>query len=178
MRWLPFLILAYVMLGLQLGLGQFVSYGGGVPNLGLIVAVFVAANAPRESGLMGALLAGVFQDLLTAQPFGLFTLTYGLVGLAVMNARQFAYGDHPLTHFSLTLAGGMVTAVVLYLHEWIRPPGGAVSGADGEGLPALGRALWPLLVSALYTAVVAVVVLRFLARLKGVFGFRVARQRW
>src|SRR3954453_12422463 len=101
MRWLPFFILAYVVLGVPGGIGSFVRLKGAELNLGLIAAVFVAANAPREPALLGAFFIGLFQDLLSLQPLGLYALSYGLVGLLVITARQVAYGDHPLTHFVL-----------------------------------------------------------------------------
>lgn len=178
MRWIPFFILAYVVLGLQLGLGPFVSVKGAVPNLPLLAVVFVVLNAPRDAGLLGAFLIGLGQDLLTTQPLGLFALTYGLVGLLVSGARQSAYGDHPLTHGFLTLGAGLVTAVLLYVHALIRPPGGHALADDGSALPALGVALLPLLSSALYTALLAPIVLGLLSRAKPLFGFRTSRPRW
>ncbi len=46
MRWLPYFILAYVALGVQVGLGHYVSYKGAAPNLVLVAAVFIGLNAP------------------------------------------------------------------------------------------------------------------------------------
>jgi rod shape-determining protein MreD len=179
MRWLPFFILAYVVLGLQLGFGSFVSLAGGVPNLALIAVVFVALNAPRDAGLMGAFLIGLGQDLLTAGPIGPFALCYGLVGLMVSGARASAYADHPITHVAFTLAGGLVTAAVLYLHVRLHPPGGDPTAADdGSALPPLGVGLWPLVLSAVYSAALAPAVLWAFGRAKPLFGFRTARPRW
>jgi rod shape-determining protein MreD len=179
MRWPAFFILAYVALGLQLGLGEFVNIRGGVPNLALVAVVFVAVNAPRDAGLMGAFLIGLGQDLLTTQPLGLFALSYGFVGLLVSAARQSAYSDHPITQVALTFAGGLVTAAVVYVHARVRPPGGPATVADdGSVLPALGVAVGPLLLSALLTALLAPFVLWALGRVKPLFGFRTARSRW
>lgn len=177
MRWLAFFILAYVVLGLQLGVGQFVAVRGAPPNLVLVAVVFVAANAPRHAGLLGAFLLGLLQDLLTVQPLGLFAFAYGLVGLLVSGSRGLAQNDHPVTHVFLTFGAALVTVVVLYAHALIRPPGGAVV-EGGEALPHLGVSLGQLLLSATYTALLAPLALWGLAKLKPAFGFRAARPRY
>jgi rod shape-determining protein MreD len=175
MRWLAFFIFAYLVVGLQLGIGQYLSIKAAAPNLVLIAVMFVASNAPRDAGLLGAFLLGLFQDLLTLQPPGLFALSYGLTGLMVMNSRKNAYGDHPLTHFVLTLGGGLLTAAILYLHGKIRP----ASPPATDGLISTGGvALWPLLLSAFYTALLAPPLLWFVGKTKPLFGFRVSRARW
>ena len=178
MRWLPFFILAYVVLGLQVGLGDFVSWRGAQPNLVLIVAVFVAVNAPRDAGLLAAFLLGLFQDLVSAQPPGLYALSYGLAALVVVGSRQLAYSGHPLTHFALALGGGLVTAVVVYVHGLIRPPGAPLITDAGDVLPAIRPGLGMLLLGALYTAALAPLVLWLLGKLKPLFGFRAARSRY
>src|SRR4051794_30868079 len=119
MRWLTYFILAYVALGIQVGLGDYVRYQGATPNFVLLVAVFVAINAPRDAALLGCFALGVMHDLLTQQAPGLFALAYGLVGLMIAGTHQVVYREHPLTHFSMTLASGIVVAVILVLHAWI-----------------------------------------------------------
>jgi rod shape-determining protein MreD len=177
MRWLPFLILAYVVLGLQAGIGPFVRVQGATLDLALIAAVFVAANAPREPALLGAFFIGLSKDVLSMEPLGLYALSYGLVGLIVVSARQVAYGDHPLTHFVLTLGGGLLTAIILYIHGRLRPIAPAPA-PDGQPLPAVAVSLGLLLLTVLYTAVVAPFVLWLLSRFKPWFGFRASRARW
>jgi rod shape-determining protein MreD len=176
MRWLSFFIFAWIVGGVQLGAGAFLKIHGAELWLMLIAAVFISGNAPREAGLLGAFLLGLFQDLLTLQPPGLFALSYGLTAVMVMNSRQAAYSDHPLTHFVLTLGGGLMTAVILYIHAKIRPPEPMVA-AEGTLSPS-GIELWPLILSALYTAILAVPLLWLLRRTRPLFGFRAARQRW
>ncbi|MDB5297883.1 MAG: Rod shape-determining protein MreD [Phycisphaerales bacterium] len=177
MRWLPFFILAYIVLGLQLGVGAFVSWQGAQPNLVLIAAVYVAVNAPRDAGLFGAFLLGLGQDLIGAHPPGLYALSYGLAALLVVGSRQLAYNDHPLSHLALALGGGLITAVVLYVHGLIRPPGQPLPTDGGEVLPALRPGLGMLLLGALYTAALAPLALWLLGKTKPIFGFRSARSR-
>jgi rod shape-determining protein MreD len=178
MRWLPFFILAYVILGLQLGVGEFVSWRGAQPNLVLVVAVFVAINAPRDAGLMAAFLLGLLQDLVSAQPPGLYALSYGLAALVVVGSKQLAYSDHPVTHFVLALGGGLVTAVVVYVHGLVRPPGVPVTTEGGEVLSPFRPGLGMLLFAALYTAALAPLLFWLLGKFKPAFGFRSGRSRY
>ena len=178
MRWLPFFILAYLVLGLQMGAGEYLSWRGAQPNLVLLVAVFVAVNAPRDAGLLAAFLLGLFQDLVSAQPPGLYALSYGLAALVVVGSRQLAYSDHPMTHFALALGGGLVTAIVVYVHGLVRPPGAPLTTDAGEVLSAIRPGLGMLLLGALYTAALAPLVLWPLGRLKPLFGFRTSRSRY
>lgn len=177
MRWLSFFILAYVVLGLQLGLGGFITYQGAGPSLVLIAVLFIATNAPRDQALLGSFLLGLFQDLISVQPLGLYAFTFGVIGLMVVGSKQVTYSDHPLTHFFLALASGLLMAVVLYVHGLLRPPGLPIE-VGGETLPALRVSAGELLLKALYTAVLAPLVLWLLTKLKPAFGFRPARSRY
>jgi cell shape-determining protein MreD len=105
---------------------------------------------------------GLMQDMLTSQPLGLYALAYSVVGMFVISTQEYVYRGHPLTHFSMTLAGGCVTGAILFLHGWVRGPW--VS-------PVV------LLTSAVYTAVIAVVVLGALQAVRGAFGFQPSRRR-
>lgn len=178
MRWLPFFILAYFALGVQLGAGYDLSYRGAPPNFLLIVVVFIAGNAPRDSGLVASFLLGLLTDLISPQPLGLYALSYGLAGLLVAGSRQVAYSDHPLTHFTLTLGVGLLTAIILYVHALVRPLGAPLTLPSGEVLPPLPTSGGGFFLSAIYTAFLAIPLLWLLAKLKPVFGFRSQRQRF
>lgn len=178
MRWLPFFILAYVVLGIQVGLRDYLAIQRATPNLVLIAVVFMAANATRESGLMAAFVLGLLQDLLGSDPIGLYALTYGLVAVMVTSARRVAYSDHPLTHFSLTLGGGLITAVILTLHAWIRPPGTPVKVDDKLMLPAIAFSPGVYFLSAIYTAILAPFILWFFNKFRAVMGLRTPRARY
>jgi rod shape-determining protein MreD len=123
MRWLIYFIFAYICLGLQIGLSPYVRYQGAAPNFTLLAVIFIALNAPRDAAWLGAFGIGLIQDLLSAQPPGLYALAYGLTAVIAYGAAQVAYREHPLTHFSLTLVGGLLTMFILLLHGWIHPPG-------------------------------------------------------
>jgi rod shape-determining protein MreD len=164
MRWLAYLILSYLALGVQLALSGYVEIGGAAPNLILLVVIFLAVNAPREQALLGAFLLGLMQDMLTLHPIGTWAVAYGLVAMFVVSMQEVVYRDHPLTHFSLALLGGILCGVVLTFHEWVYPM------LHGKGAGQGGAV--SLFAGALYTAVLAPIVLGILQRMKTTFGFR------
>jgi rod shape-determining protein MreD len=170
MRWLAFFILAYVMLGLQIGLSGFIEIHHAQPNFLLLVVVFIAINAPRDTALTACLLLGLFQDLLMpGMPLGLATASYGLVGIIVINLQEVVYGDHFLTHFSLTLLAGIVVAAIFYLHGLIYP-------LVHHSLTKWQRpALWPMIATAIYSAILAPAIIFILQRMGKAFGFRAKR---
>jgi len=166
MRWLPYFILAYIGLGLQVGLRGFVEVRGATPNFVLMIVVFLGINAAREPVLIASFLLGLMQDLFTQQPPGTWAIAYSLVGASVWSTQEIVYPKHPLTHFSLTLLGGILAGVVLTGHGWIYP---LLHGRDG-GVGA-GGAAGVYLASALYSAVLAPLFLGVLHRMRKAFAF-------
>lgn len=164
MRWISYFILAYITLGIQTGLARAMDFHSSAPNFVLMAVVYISMNAPRDAALLGAFILGALQDLTSQGTMGLYSLSYGLVAMFVGSARQVAYREHPLTHFSLTLGGGLITAAILFIHGWLRGP--------HSGLMAL-------VYTAIYSAVLAPIILGVLQRMKMVFKFQGARQgKW
>jgi rod shape-determining protein MreD len=178
MRWFAYFILAYFAIALQIGLAPFLRYHGAAPNLVLLAAVYIALNAPRDAALLGCFCLGVLQDLVTQQQPGLFALAYGLTGLVVFNVHQVVYREHPLTHFSLVLVGGLITAAVLLAHGWVHPPSPRAAATPGSpALPAIRLSPATEFTRVAYTAVLAPVVLGLLQRAKKAFAFQPQRRK-
>jgi rod shape-determining protein MreD len=176
MRWLVYFIFAYLALGLQIGLSPYVRFHGAEPNFALLAVIFIAVNAPRDAALLGSFGIGLIQDFLSAQPPGLYALSYGIVAMLVTGAASAVYRQHPLAHFLLTLVGGLITMFVLCLHGWIHPPGVAVT--EGKTIfPPLRIPAATLFTTVLYTALLAPLVIGALQRFKGAFAFRQSRGR-
>jgi rod shape-determining protein MreD len=163
MRTFAYLILAYIALGLQVGLTPFIRIGNGPPNLVLLAALFIALNAPKDAALLGCFALGLMQDLLTQQTLGLFALSYGLVAMTVLSAQQFLYRDHPLTHISVAFLGAMICAIVILLHGMIHP-------ADRVELSRL-------FYSGIYTTILSPIILGILQSIRKMFGFHPRRAR-
>jgi rod shape-determining protein MreD len=165
MRWLSFFILAYLVLAIQLGLSGFLNVGQVTPNLVLPVAVFVAINARREEALIGAFMLGAMQDLFSQRPLGIYAFSYALAALFVVGTQPAVYRDHPLTHFFVTLGAAALAGALVWFNDWAYPILHRMPQASRPAiLPALGGAL--------YTALLAMLMLGALARVKFLFGFR------
>jgi rod shape-determining protein MreD len=160
MRTAAYLILAYIALGAQVGLAQFLSIGGAPPNLVLIAALFIALNAPKEAALLGCFGLGLMQDLLTQQSLGVFAFSYGLIGLLVMATQNLLFREHPLTHVILGFVGSLICMIILIIYDvrWF-------SSGDRTGA---GK----LLAMMLYTTILSPIVLYFLQRIRKSFGFQ------
>ncbi len=165
MRWLTFFIIAYVAVGLQIGLGPHVRLGLAGFNLPLLVAVFVAINAPRDVGLLACFIVGAMQDLVTADTMGLYALSYGLFALVVSGASQSVKRGHPLTHIAMTLLGSVINAFIIYLHGAIKYFHGVPIGVGA------------LFASIIYTTLLSPIIVGALHQMAGVFGFESVRRR-
>jgi rod shape-determining protein MreD len=163
MRWTSFFILAYMALGLQTGISAAMQWQGAGPNLVLIAVVFVAMNAPREAALLSAFLLGAMQDLTSQGAMGLYSFSYGLAAIMVASGAKNLYREHPLTHVTLTLAAGILTAAVLSIHGWLR-------------LRPAGEPFTPLFYTAVYSAILAPFVLGLLQRGRRIFRFQRGRR--
>lgn len=177
MRPISWFILAYVALGLQTGMEGFAQFHGAQLNLVLVAVVFIALSAPRNAALFGCFGLGFFQDLATRQPLGLYAFSYGLAAVLLVPAQQAANRDHPLTHFSATLFGGCVTAMVLLVHDYLRPAAGRITAGNGAVLPAVHLSMANLLAGALYTALLAPIVFFLLGQVRGGFKFTPPRRK-
>ena len=165
MRTIAYLILAYVALGAQVGLGAFITVGGAPPNLVLLAALFLALNAPREPALMGCFGLGLMQDMLTQQSLGIFALSYGLVAMFVISTQQLVYREHPLTHVSIAFSASLIVAVITILHGLFR--------LDSEQRVAISKLFYVML----YTTALSPIVLGLLQKLRKAFGFQTRRLR-
>ena len=175
MRWLTYFILAYVALGVQVALRGYMDIKGAEPNLVLLVVIFISVNASREPALLGAFMLGLMQDLLTIQPMGVWAVSYGLVAMFVISTQEVVYREHPLTHFSLALVGGLLCGVFIVVHSWIYPRlhGAAAPASSGPHalLPQRNGAVG-VFTGALYTAILAPFLLGALQKFKRAFAFK------
>jgi rod shape-determining protein MreD len=176
MRWPTYFILAYVAVALQIGLAPYLAYHGAKPDLVLLAVIFIAMNAPRNAALLGCFFLGFVQDLITQQQPGLFAFSYGLVALFVVATQAVVYKGHPLTHFTLALVGGLITAAVLLSHSFVHPPTPRVKTGDLI-LPAVRLSSTRMLEGVLYTAVLSPFVLALLQRGRKLFGFQSIRRK-
>jgi rod shape-determining protein MreD len=171
MRWFAYFILAYLVLGMQAGLGAFLEYRGATPNLVLLAALFIATHAPRDAALLGCFGMGLMQDMLTAQPLGVYALAYGIVGLMITSSQSAMEQEHILANMVIALVAAAVVALVVWLNMVLAP---RLSGAA----PAAGGSVVSLMLGVLYTTLLAPLVSWPLQRIKKRFAFERSRRAW
>src|SRR5688500_3363476 len=162
MRMPAYFILAYIAVGLQIGLAEYLRVGNARPDLVMLAVIFIAIHAPRDAALLGAFGIGIIQDLVSLNPLGMSALVYSMVGMFTVSTQELVYKAHPATHFTLGFVGGLLSATVLAIHGWVRGPRASVTD---------------LLASALYTALLAPVVLGLLNQTRKAFAFSRRRAR-
>jgi len=161
MRWISYFILAYLAIGVQIGAGEFLRFGGARPDLVLLAVIYIAINAPREAALLGAFVLGLLVDLVGLHPLGLYAFGYGLVAMFVVSTQEIVYREHPMTHFTVALVASLLVSTIALIHGWIFGP-----------LLPLGAQFS----TAVYTAVLAPIVLGLLQRMKKAFAFKSRRR--
>ena len=159
MRTLPFALLAYLMLGLQIGLGGLLQLHGGGMNLVLIAAVFIALNARREIAVPACFTLGLMHDLVGIGPIGTYALAYAIVALLIAGTDRALSVEHPFTHFLITLVAGVVVAFITVIQGRLARYGVAAP-------------LWASLIGAFYTALLALPALWVLGKFRRAFRFR------
>ncbi|GIW75125.1 MAG: hypothetical protein KatS3mg104_0188 [Phycisphaerae bacterium] len=152
MRWISFTLMAYVMLGLQIGLYPFVPV-----NFVLIATVFVSLNAPRQVAVPACFILGLLHDLIGIGPIGMYAAAYAGVALLTASDQHAMASDHPISHFLVTLFSGFVVGLIVKLIDAWRD---------------IGTSLLNDLLTGFYTALASVVVLHLLTKLRRKFRFR------
>jgi len=191
MNWVVFALVAWVTMGLELGLRPSIQLGdsGMAPSFALILVAYIALAAPRATALWAALCVGVLLDLTSERlaSNGISTLTIvGPTALgcmlgasAVGNVRAMVYRRNPLTMLVLAMGMSVIVQIVvvacLAARSWWDPA--IVFHARPELAARLG--------SAVYTGVAALLVgpaLNFLTPLFGFIGMHQPRSgsaaRW
>lgn len=115
MRWLPVLILSYLVIVLQTSVGRVLTLQVPVvgvisPDLAAVVAVFLALRAPSATdAMLLCWVLGLLVDLTAGGGLGAGTvvgpmpLAYALAGGAVSRMREALFLEHALTQFLLVL---------------------------------------------------------------------------
>ncbi|HBS28537.1 MAG TPA: hypothetical protein DEB06_03580 [Phycisphaerales bacterium] len=177
MNWLVFALVAWVVLGMEVGLRDAfqIGTGGIAPSFLMVLVVFVSLWA-RPTALLGAaLVLGVLMDLVhqvpttdgeTAVIVGPWALGCAGGAYAVLSCRTMMFRRHPITAGILAAIAGTVASAIVVALLRVR------SSYDGLVFGSAASELWPRLASAAYTGVVAVPMSFVLHRLGVLLGFR------
>jgi rod shape-determining protein MreD len=146
MRWIPFLILAYLVVLLQTTLGRLLTFtasgmGSIGPDLTALVAVFVALHARSwPDAMMAAWTLGLAVDLTAAGGVGASTvvgpmsLAYALTAGLLFRVREAFFRERAMTQALLALAFCLVAHFVWVSMQSLLAPGGVTASAFGHAL--------------------------------------------
>jgi len=134
MNWGVFAVVAWLMLGIELGLRSALQIGSTpmAPSFILPLGVWVALWAPQATASAACLILGILLDFTFPLPFmdrggdvvvvGPYALGCLLMAQAVVAARGLVIKRNPVTLMVLTVVGGMVAHAVvtaLYTARWM-----------------------------------------------------------
>ncbi|MGD9693176.1 MAG: hypothetical protein AB7G17_10335 [Phycisphaerales bacterium] len=176
MRWLAFAIVAWALLGLEVGFKDALQVGAGpvAPSFVMALVVFVALHAPALTAAAAGLVIGLALDLTHAHQFMGAPQTVVIVGpyaigcmcgaYAVVAMRSIVMRHNPLTFAFLTVMGAMIMHVVVSALMEARSIYDVITFDAG---PELMARVW----ISLYTGVVAVPLGWLLQKSEPVFRF-------
>jgi rod shape-determining protein MreD len=163
MRWLPFLILAYVFVAVQFSLGSVLHHWGEwTPNLVLLLVLFIGMHAMLEPALVAGLILGLMHDVIASHGIGTYALGYAMLAFFAVQLRGIMYSDHIVTHVMMPFLLGVILVVYLVFRQWVRgfyyPP---------DDLVSFGGRFMGVLV----TTAAAIPVIGLLRKIRKVFAF-------
>jgi len=160
-RWIRFVLVAVAAVLAQTTLVRVLSIRGARPDLIVaMLATFALGATPAEGFVAGAVL-GLGRDLFSAEPFGLSTGLFAVLGYAVASRRSRVYAEHVLTRMSVALVCAVASSAASV----------GVLAAQGSA-PSVGMAAERVGISAAGTAVLAGLVGALVWRRPRWFGLR------
>jgi cell shape-determining protein MreD len=176
MVWPVFFILGYTLVGIHVGAAGLLNLGGMSPNLVVAGVVLLCMWAPRDAAMLGSLLLGAMQDMVTEQPLGLWAFTYGLAAVVLTTLQPALQRGHLFTQVVFAVVCAGLSVLVLAVSGWLNPPGAELVEAGtvhrAVRLP-VGKLLW----QACLTVVAVPVLIWFFRPFHRLLGLPVVRRR-
>ncbi|MCD4825132.1 MAG: rod shape-determining protein MreD [Phycisphaerae bacterium] len=172
MRWIPFLIFAWLFILIQMTLGKILTFdrlemGPVGPDLLALMAVFVAMNVRNViDGMLAGWALGFLLDLTTAGGAGGVTcvgpmaISYAVGVWMVFRLRETVFLDRALPQIVFAGLFCLVTHVL-----WVTAQ--SVLGSGEMSLGDYGGAILQVLICSLYTALLMPLVYFLLSRIRG-----------
>jgi rod shape-determining protein MreD len=129
MRWILWICLAAFVVAAQTTIAPLVQIGGVRPDWPFLLVVAIALTAPGNQALYASALVGLFVDLNTLVPLGVFTLTYGLAALLMLQVRELLFRDALLTYVLVTLIVGLLAQGAVALLRLAQEGAGQYAGS-------------------------------------------------
>lgn len=173
MRYFTFILIGYVVLGLQCGLGPYIRWHGAAPNLVLLAVTFAAINAPKSAALMGCFIIGLLHDMVSLNPLGTYALAYGITALVLTSAAPMLPRDKVSTFAGMTFVALLIVQLVLLISGSFFPPGLATRLESGVELPPVSLPFSVLFFEGLYTLLLSPVLFIPMRRLNRLMNLNV-----
>lgn len=175
MRWIPFLLLAWLFMGLEIGLRSSMPFGEAAvaPSFALILSIYVAMGAPSVQALWAAVLLGSCVDLASRRVLseggdltilGPNALGFALSAQLTLVMRGVVFRKNPIALALMAMSGGLVCAVLVTALLTLR-------GLYDPLLHRAGTELWHGVLSSVYTGLIALPLGAVLLALNPVLGF-------
>lgn len=135
MRWVPFFLIAYLVVAVQFALTSALGWGAWTPNLVLLLVIFIGMHALLEPAMIAGLILGLMHDVIASNGIGTYALGYTVIAAIAVQLRGIMYSDHIVTHVMMPLGLGTLLLVYLVCRQWVRnlyyPLDGTVSFRGG-----------------------------------------------
>ncbi len=162
MRWLPFIIFAYLIVSLQFAMGGMLQLGEYTPNLVLLFVIFIGLHAPLDAALLACFTLGFMHDIISANGIGTYALAYSLIAAMAFQLRGIMYADHVATHFTITILLGLILILYLKFRHWVR---------SFYFVEEFAISFWPQFVGVMTTAILALPAIYMLRQMRRTFQF-------
>jgi len=95
---------------------------GVLPDLTLLLVLYFAIGEGEERAMFTGLVGGVFQDVLTKAPLGLYVLCNVAVGYTVGRLSTRLLTEHPVVKVGIAFASSMVHGLLLTFVSYVLSP--------------------------------------------------------
>ena len=144
MRWIAWICLAALVTVMQTTLAGQVQIGSVRPDWPFLLVVAVSLTAPATRAMYVSAMIGLFVDLNSVIPLGVFTFSYGAAALLIVLVRELLFRDSLLTFVLVTLIAGLGAQSVIALLRAVQEGADRYQGslmAEALGVAAY-TALW------------------------------------
>lgn len=143
MRWILWICLAALVVATQTTLAPQVQIGGVRPDWPFLLVVAISLTARVNHALYASAMVGLFVDLNTVVPLGVFAFCYGSVSLLIVKVRELLFRDALLTYVLVTLFASLLAQAMIALLRITQEGAGQYEGF--VAVEALGTAMYTAL---------------------------------
>lgn len=97
---------------LEIAVAPRLKFGGVSPNLLLVALVYVGLLANRQEILMASFAGGLFLDLFSSFPFGIFAVIFVLIGILLNESKYYLFAR---ANFFVILLATSIATILFYI---------------------------------------------------------------